>query len=324
MVLGIPAGKDWELRQLDIDIAYLEANAKEKLYIVLPEDCRNSCNQVGCLQNAMYGLVHAGLLWPKTFIAELAARGFEQCQADPCVFRRVLCGKVVVIIVVYIDNLLVASETKRDEEQAINDIRSCFPIKDLGDAGFYLGYHITRDRDAGTLKFDKHHYVRTMASKFGVEKTSTMPAAAGAKPLSKDDALQTETETEEMRVTPYREAVGGLMWAATMTRLDVAYAAHQLENVNDNPEPAHWRAAKRALQYLWRKQDVGITYGGTPGSYTKLSEWVDTDFATCPDSRHLASGGIVTLRGVSRSVGSRDCRRWPRHLNQSLWRWQKL
>ena len=78
----------------------------------------------------MYGLVHAGLLWSKRFSSELAARGFEQCQADPFVFRRVLCGKAVVIIVVYVDDLLVASKTKRNEEQAINDLRSCFPIKD--------------------------------------------------------------------------------------------------------------------------------------------------------------------------------------------------
>ncbi|CAN0376298.1 unnamed protein product, partial [Ascophyllum nodosum] len=153
MVLDIAAVKDWELRQPDVDTAYLEANVKGELYTELPEDYRNSCHQVGRLQKAMYGLVHAGLLWSKTFSAELAARRFEQCQADPCVFRRVLRGKVVVIIVVYVDDLLVASETKRDEEQGINDLRSCFPIKDLGEAGYYLGCHITRDRDAGTLIF---------------------------------------------------------------------------------------------------------------------------------------------------------------------------
>ena len=183
-------------------------------------------------------------------------------------FSRVLRRKVAVIIVVYVDDLLVASETKRDEEQALNNLRYCFPIKDLGEAGFYLGCHITRDRDAGTLKFGHHHYVRTMASEFSIEKTSTTQETAGAKPLSKDDAPQIEVETEEMCVTPYREAVGALMWAATMTRPDVAYAAHQLGKFNDNPGRIHWRAAKRALQYLWRTNDVGITHGGTPGSCT--------------------------------------------------------
>ena len=61
--------------------------------------------------------MHAGLLWSKQFSAELAAKGCEQFQADPCIFRRVLRLKVVVIIVVYVDDVLVVSETKRDKEQ---------------------------------------------------------------------------------------------------------------------------------------------------------------------------------------------------------------
>ena len=47
MVLGIAAVKDWELRQLDVDMVYLEAKVKEELYIELSEDYRNSCDQVG-------------------------------------------------------------------------------------------------------------------------------------------------------------------------------------------------------------------------------------------------------------------------------------
>ena len=70
VVLGIVAVKDWELRQLDVDMAYLEAGVKEELYIELPEDYRGSCNQGGRLQKAMYDLVHAGLLWSKKFTAD--------------------------------------------------------------------------------------------------------------------------------------------------------------------------------------------------------------------------------------------------------------
>ena len=222
-------------------------------------------------------------------------------------FRQVLRGEVVVIIVVYVDDPLVASETKRDDEQTMKDLRSRFRIKDLGEAGFYLGCHITRNRNAKRPKLDQYRYVRTVASRFN-EKTSTTPAAAGAagaKPLSKDNAPQTEAETEVMRVTPHWEAVGALMWAATMTRPDVAYVAHQLGKFNDNPGPVHWRAAKRALQYLWRTKDVGIIYGGTPRSCTKLSAWVDADFATCPDTRRLVSGGTVMLGGGAISWFSR-------------------
>ena len=64
MVLGIAAVKDWELRQLDVDMAYLDANVQKELYIELLEDYRDSCDQVDRLQKATYGLVYAGLLWP--------------------------------------------------------------------------------------------------------------------------------------------------------------------------------------------------------------------------------------------------------------------
>ena len=37
-------------------------------------------------------------------------------------FRRVLRGIVVVIIVLYVEDVPVASETKRDKEQAIKDL----------------------------------------------------------------------------------------------------------------------------------------------------------------------------------------------------------
>ena len=46
---------------------------------------------------------------------------------------------------------------------------------------------------------------------------------------------------------------------------------------------------------MWPTNDVGITYGGTPGSCTKLSAWVDANFSTCPDTRHLFSGEAVML-----------------------------
>ena len=98
-----------------------------------------------------------------------------------------------------------------------------------------------------------------------------------------------------MRVNPYRVVVGALMWDATMTRADVVYAAHQLGKFNVNPGPVHWGAAKRALQYLWRTKDFRITYGGTSGLCTKLSAWVDADFATYRDTRRSVSGGAVML-----------------------------
>ena len=174
---------------------------EEEIYIELPK-------QVGLLKKAMYGLVHAGLLWSKKFGAEIKAKGFEQSQADPCVFRRVLSGKVVVIIVVYADDLLEASATERDEEQSLRDIRSCFPIKDLGGASYYLGCHITRDRDAETLKLDQHQHVQAVAESFGITKTSAIPSTAEGKPLSKADCPKRTLTPKECVRSPIERPSG--------------------------------------------------------------------------------------------------------------------
>ena len=59
---------------------------------------------------------------------------------------------------VYVDDLLVLSETKLDEHQALEDLRSSFPIKDLGEISYYLGCHVIQDRKARTVMFNQQRY----------------------------------------------------------------------------------------------------------------------------------------------------------------------
>ena len=84
--------------------------------------------------------------------AELAAKGFVHCQADPCVFRRVLRGKVVVIIVVYVDDLLVASETKRGEERLVASLTATPQSGVRSGAGTVLTSHRLQ---SGMLNLEK-------------------------------------------------------------------------------------------------------------------------------------------------------------------------
>ena len=58
---------------------------------------------------------------------------------------------MTVIIVVYVDDLLLISATKEDEERALADLQSSSPIKDMGEISYYLGCHVSRDRKVGTV-----------------------------------------------------------------------------------------------------------------------------------------------------------------------------
>ena len=226
MALAVMALLDWEGRQLDVEMAFLEADGTEELYVELLDGYRDSPNQVGRLQKAMYG-------------GELIAKGFERSQADSCVFRRKHLGKVVVIIVVYVDDLLVLSETKQDEHQELEQLRSSFPIKDLGEVSYYLGCYITRDRKARTVRFDQQRYAQTVAERFEIWKTSVIPVSTGKAPLLKADGPHNDAAIAAMRGIPYREAVGALMWVTNMTRPDLVFTAHTLGKFGDNPGSEH-------------------------------------------------------------------------------------
>ena len=97
-----------------------------------------------------------------------------------------------------------------------------------------------------------------------------------------------------MRKFPYREAVGALMWTATMTRPDIACAARAVARSCKNPGPAHKQAVMKIFQYLLHTNEWGITYGGQ-GCGLCMEAYTDSDFGACLDTRRSVSGGVLML-----------------------------
>ena len=104
-----------------------------------------------------------------------------------------------------------------------------------------MGFHTTRNRKAHELKLDQHLYAESMVKSFDVKKATEIPAASGVPTLSKADELR-NPEKEEMRKSPHREAVGSLMWTATMTRSGIACTVRAVARFCENPRPAHKKA----------------------------------------------------------------------------------
>ena len=67
-----------------------------------------------------------------------------------------------------------------------------------------------------------------------------------------------------MENIPYINAVGSLMYLATMTRPDIAYTVEVLARFNSNPGMAHWKAVKHLFCYLKETLDMTLEYGPDP------------------------------------------------------------
>jgi hypothetical protein len=97
-----------------------------------------------------------------------------------------------------------------------------------------------------------------------------------------------------MKSVPYLQAVGALMYLATATRPDIAYAVGVLARFNKDPGLLHWKAVKHLFRYLKGTLDYKLTYGPTqsPELFTTYS---DADHAGNPDNGRSTSGYVVKI-----------------------------
>jgi hypothetical protein len=93
------------------------------------------------------------------------------------------------------------------------------------DADRFLGLEINRDRQKKELTVTQPQFISALLKKLRME--SCNPKLIPADPhtqLSANMSPKTEKEIDDMKKVPYRKAVGSLLYLATTTRPDIAFA----------------------------------------------------------------------------------------------------
>ena len=126
-------------------------------------------------------------------------------------FRKVVDGEAEMVVVVHVDDILAHVKDQATMDRFAAELGQKFKLKDMGDAGYYMRCHITRNRKARELKLDQHLYVESMVKRFAVKKATKIPAASGVPTLPKADKPRNPEEKEETRKFPPREVVRALV-----------------------------------------------------------------------------------------------------------------
>ena len=69
-------------------------------------------------------------------------------------FRKVVDGEAEMVVVVHVDNILAHAKYQATMDRFAAELGQKIKLKDMGDAGYYMGCHITKDRKARELKLD--------------------------------------------------------------------------------------------------------------------------------------------------------------------------
>ena len=140
ILLSIVAHYDYEIWQMDVKTAFLNANLEEEIYMMQPEGfiAKNQEHMICKLKMSIYGPKQASRSWNIKFDQVIKLFGFEQNLDEPCVYNRHQ-DKVVIFLVLYVDDILFIGNDVGVMSLVKIWLASQFDMKDIGEANFILG-----------------------------------------------------------------------------------------------------------------------------------------------------------------------------------------
>lgn len=301
LLLGKVATNNMELQQMDVVTAFLHGEIDTEVYMTVPEGMKSMAppNSVCKLNKALYGLRQAPKLWYLKLHNYLVKdMNFACSPNDPCLYTS-LNDPDSTTITVYVDDLLIASNSKEGLNRTKKLLSNKFDMKDLGEASSCLGLDIRRNRKEGTLNLSQTIYGKRVLDRFGMKDSKGCNTPMCAKSI---DTVRDESSPLK-NTTAYKQAIGSLMYLATCTRPDLAQSVGYLSRFQSEPHELHWNGIKRVLRYLKSTLSLGITYGIAANS--PIIGYCDSDWAGCTNTRRSTSGYIFTFAGGAVSWASK-------------------
>jgi hypothetical protein len=246
------------------------------------------------LKKSLYGLKQDPRQWYLKFDRFMIEQGYNRCHSDHCVYFKRLENGSFIILLLYVDDMLVAGSNMQDINVLKKKLVNSFAMKDLGAATKILGMRITRDRKNRKLTLSQGEYTKKVLERFRMQnvKPVSTPLASHFK-LTKEMCPKTQEEIEYMSRVPYSSAVGSLMYAMVCTRPDIAHAVGVVSRYMNNQGKEHWEAVKWILRYLRGTTTHALCFGG---SNTFLQGYVNSDMAGDKDSRRSTTGYVFYYR----------------------------
>ncbi|HVX00705.1 MAG TPA: reverse transcriptase domain-containing protein, partial [Candidatus Babeliaceae bacterium] len=300
-LLALATHHDLEIHQMDVKCAFLNGVLEEDIYMEQPQGFieKGKEHLVCKLNKTLYGLKQASRQWYTKMDQTLSSLSFRRLESDNCTYVYQDKHNVVMYICLFVDDLLMFSNSLIRLNILKKKLSSLYKMKDLGEAEYILGMQIVRDRKKGILSICQSGYIRNLVQKYGLAEAKPVytPLDSGLK-LSKKDAPTTEEEKSRMAKVPYQSAIGAIMYCMLGSRPDVAYAITALSQFSSNPGWQHWNAVKRLIRYLNTTQDYKLTYRSKKGDEGPcLYGYSDADWGNNIDDRRSYTGYLFMLAG---------------------------
>jgi histone deacetylase 1/2 len=239
LILSIVVSKGWSLRQLDVQNAFLHGIVDEEVYMFQPPryEVKSQQNLVCKLDKALYGLKQAPRAWYARLCSKLIQLGFRPSKGDTSLFYYRKEG-VMVYVLVYVDDIIVASSSVDATKALLKDLEKEFSLKDLGELHYFLRIEVKRTSEG--LLLTQQRYAENVIKRANMEKSKAIDTPIStAEKLSLSDGMR----LGPIDSTKYRSMVGALQYL-TLTKLDISFAVNKVCQFLHAPTTVHWSVVK--------------------------------------------------------------------------------
>jgi hypothetical protein len=155
--LSLDVSRGWSLRQLDVQNAFLHGDLDEEVYMQQPlgfEDPKRP-SYVCKLDKVLYGLKQTPRAWYSKLSNKFIRLGFPASKADTSLFFYNK-GGVTIYVLVYVDDIIVASSSDKATTTLLQDLKGEFVVKDLGELQYFLGIEVKKVNNGTVLTQEKY------------------------------------------------------------------------------------------------------------------------------------------------------------------------
>jgi hypothetical protein len=215
LVLALATHFNWVIHQLDISNAFLHGYIEEEVFMEQPKGFEdpNLPNHICRLHKSIYGLKQAPRAWFMSLSQALLDLGFSSSAVDTSLFL-FHQNSVHDFVLIYVDDILVSSNSPSAISGLIKHLQHDFAVKDLGALSYFLGIQATRHDGALFLTQSKYVTDLLIRTKMDGAKPASTPCTTAGK-LSRFDGDPLADPSE------YRHIIGALQYC-TLTRPDIA------------------------------------------------------------------------------------------------------
>lgn len=283
-LLNIVVSKRLVCHQVDFDAAFLNAKLKEDIYVKNIPGITTKEGFVYKLKKTLYGLKQAPHEWWKLLKTTLLQLNWKECVTDECLFFRTIKNGLREYLLVYVDDLVIASSNEENITLIKSELANMFSMKDLGEIKHILGMRVTRRVDDSSILLDQVALIDKYAKEY-------IPLDHLASTRLPSLLPPTSSKVTRLTALEYASRIGALSYIVRRTRPDLAAVCGYLARRQSNFNEIDCEHLTRIFVYLYLTRDQALTV--QPCENFNICSYVDADWAGNVEDRRSVSGSVV-------------------------------